>query len=93
MSTSTPVKVVGIILGYRRGSGRQYVDQVYVKVVTSAEDIHSLVGRKVEVSDTYGNRYLGKVIKVHGSGKNGVVIVTFNTNIPGQLIGSEVTIF
>jgi len=89
---SVPAKTVGIILGYRRGSGRQYVDQVYVKVITPVENVHSLVGRKVEASDIYGNRYLGKIVKVHGSGKNGVVIAAFSRNIPGQLIGSEVVI-
>lgn len=84
-------KIVGIVLGYRRGSGRQYVNQVYVKVMGDANP-HSLVGRRVRVTDDHGNAYSGKVVRVHGSGKSGVVIAVFNRNIPGQLIGSEAII-
>jgi len=45
------------------------------------------------VRDGYGNTYYGRVIKVHGSGKNKVVIARFNNNLPGQVIGSRVDIF
>ncbi|MEM3131961.1 MAG: 50S ribosomal protein L35ae, partial [Sulfolobales archaeon] len=65
---------------------------VYIKVLTQIENVHSLIGRKVKVSDSYGNIYLGRVVKVHGSGKNGVVIAVFSRNLPGQLIGFEVAI-
>lgn len=82
----------GIVLGYRRGSGRQYVNQVYIKVVADASP-HSLVGRRVRVVDGNGNVYLGRVVRVHGTGRNGVVIAVFSRNIPGQLIGSVASIF
>ncbi|MEM1651284.1 MAG: 50S ribosomal protein L35ae [Sulfolobales archaeon] len=93
MSSSIRDSVLGIVLGYRRGSNRQYVNQVYIKVLTQIENIHSLIGRRVRVSDNYGNTYSGRIIKVHGSGKNRVVIAVFSRNLPGQLIGIEATIF
>lgn len=92
MSEPAETRMLGIVLGYRRGSNRQYVDQVSIKVVAGSADVHSLVGRKVRVADSHGNVYLGRIVRVHGSGKNGVVIAVFNRNIPGQLIGSEVEI-
>jgi large subunit ribosomal protein L35Ae len=79
---------VGIVLGYRRGSNTQYVNQVYIKVLGNC-NVHSLVGCRVRVVDGYGNTYLGRVIRVHGRGRNGVVIATFSRNVPGQVIGGE----
>lgn len=92
MSAPAQVGALGIVLGYRRGSNRQYVNQVYIKIVTPVDNVHSLVGRKVKVADAHGNAYLGKVVGVHGTGRNAVVIATFNRNLPGQLIGSEAII-
>lgn len=88
MSSATEARIPGIILGYRMGSNRQYVNQVYMKALTLSESVHSLIGRKVRAVDSYGNEYIGKVVRVHGSGKSGIVIVVFNKNIPGQLIGA-----
>ena len=88
---SSPV-ALGIVLGYRRGSNTQYVNQVYIKVLDHP-NVHSLVGCRVRVVDGYGNTYLGKVIKVHGRGRNGVVIATFNRSVPGQVIGGEATFY
>jgi large subunit ribosomal protein L35Ae len=83
---------VGIVLGYRRGSNTQYVNQVYIKVLGNC-NVHSLVGCRVRVVDGYGNTYLGRVIRVHGRGRNGVVIATFSRNVPGQVIGGEVLFY
>ncbi len=88
---SAESSVPGVVLGYRRGSGKQYVGQVYVKVLANVSP-HSLVGRKVRAVDAHGNAYLGRVLRVHGTGRNGVVIAVFSRNVPGQLIGSEVSI-
>lgn len=88
MSTN---KINGVILGYRRGSNIQYNNQVYVKVFVDPEIVHTLVGSKVVAKDVYGNVYKGKVVKVHGR-NNSIIIVWFNPNIPGQLIGSLVDI-
>ncbi|MCX8184528.1 MAG: 50S ribosomal protein L35ae [Sulfolobales archaeon] len=92
MCGATESKTLGIVLGYRRGSSRQYVDQVYIKILSTSSSIHSFIGRKVKVVDSYGNTYLGKIVRAHGTGKNGVVIAVFNRNIPGQLAGAEVAI-
>ena len=83
---------LGIVLGYRRGSNTQYVNQVYIKVLNHP-NVHSLVGCRVRVVDGYGNAYLGRVVRVHGSGRSGVVIAAFNRNVPGQAIGREVLFY
>ena len=83
---------LGIVLGYRRGSNTQYVSQVYIKVLSPPEKVHSLVGRRVRVVDGHGNTYLGRIVKVHGAGRNGIVIAVFNRNLPGQLIGADAVI-
>lgn len=84
----------GVILGYRFGNREQNPNQVFIKILsTLLKSPHNLVGAKVLVKDTYGNTYYGKIIKVHGSGKNKVVIARFNNNLPGQVIGSRVDIF
>lgn len=85
-------EALGIVLGYRRGSNTQYVNQVYIKILSLRKNIHSLIGHKVRVVDGHGNTYTGKIIRVHGTDKNGVVIAVFNKNLPGQLIGTEVAI-
>ncbi|MCC6033678.1 MAG: 50S ribosomal protein L35ae [Desulfurococcaceae archaeon] len=84
----------GVILGYRFGNREQNPNQVLVKILsTILKNPHNLVGARVLVRDGYGNTYYGRVIKVHGSGKNKVVIARFNNNLPGQVIGSRVDIF
>ncbi|MGC8975447.1 MAG: 50S ribosomal protein L35ae [Thermoprotei archaeon] len=84
----------GVILGYRFGNREQNPNQVFIKVLsTILRSPHNLVGAKVLVRDTYGNAYHGKIVRVHGSGKNKVVIAKFSNNLPGQVIGSKVEIF
>lgn len=92
MGVSVETKMSGIVLGYRRGSNKQYINQVYIKIVAQFVNVHSLIGRKVRVTDSYGNIYFGRIVRVHGSGRNSVVIAVFNRNIPGQLIGVEADI-
>jgi len=85
---------VGIVLGYRRGSNTQYPRQVLVKVIESIKKrVDNLIGAKVLVKDKYGNKYTGKIIKVHARGKNNVVIAVFRRNLPGQAIGAEAVIY
>lgn len=83
--------VMGVIVGYRRSRRRQYNDRVLIKVLAEAKLAGSLVGRRVEARDARGNVYRGRVIRIH-SLKNGVVEAAFRPNIPGQLIGSLVSI-
>ena len=87
------VKCTGVVLGYRRGSNTQYVNQVLIKVFSPViKNVSSLIGSKVIVRDKYGNEYRGKIIRAHARGRNNVVIAVFNTNLPGQAIGAEALI-
>ena len=85
---------VGIVLGYRRGSNTQYVNQVLIKVIEFAsKKVDNLVGAKVKVKDPHGNTYIGKVVRPHAKGRNNVVIAVFNKNLPGQAVGAEAVIY
>ena len=95
--SATPDVIVlgrGVVVGYRRGTNTQYTNQVLVRVVdTVMKRVDSLIGAKVLVKDPWGNSYVGKVVKVHARGRNNVVIVRFNRNVPGQVIGEPVQIY
>ncbi len=95
--SATPDVIVlghGIVVGYRRGMNTQYTNQVLVRVIdTVMKRVDSLVGAKVLVKDQWGNSYVGKIVKVHAHGRNNVVIVRFNRNVPGQVIGEPVQIY
>ena len=94
MSSQVNVEGLGIVLGYRRGSNTQYVNQVLIKVISSKyANVSNLIGCRVLVKDSYGNEYRGRVIRVHGRGRNNVVIAVFNRNLPGQTIGAEALIY
>ncbi len=85
---------IGIVLGYRRGSNTQYPRQVLIKVIENMKKrVDNLIGAKVLVRDKYGNRYIGKIIRVHARGKNNVVVAVFRRNLPGQAIGAEALIY
>ncbi|MEM2075181.1 MAG: 50S ribosomal protein L35ae [Zestosphaera sp.] len=95
MGSRIPVELgVGVLVGYRVGSRGQNSSQVFVKILTTIlKKPHNLVGAKILAKDAKGNTYTGRVIKVHGSGRNGTLIVRFNKNIPGQLLGVKVSIY
>jgi large subunit ribosomal protein L35Ae len=73
----------GIVLGYRRGSTTQNVNQVLLdfgfKDVGEAEKV---VGRDVIWTSPAGKEIKGKIIAVHG--KKGIVRAKFMPNLPGQ---------
>ena len=83
----------GLILGYRRGTNTQYENQVLIKVhdMKTRSEVSRLIGWKVLYQDKYGNKYSGKVVRVHGS-KN-TVIAVFKPNLPGQAVGGIVYIY
>ncbi len=81
----------GIILGFRKGPKTQNPNQVLVRVPDlDGEGVRKIIGYTVEYVDKYGNRYIGTVIRHHGS--NNVVRVVFKPNLPGQAIGDRVII-
>jgi len=83
--------VRGVILGYARSKARTYTSVVLVKLLDSRVNGHSLVGRRVTLVDSHGNKYTGRIVGVHGS-RGDVVKVRFKPNIPGQAINSLVSI-
>lgn len=86
------IRVEGLIIGYRRGPRSQYNRQVLVKVLDENIPKKNLAGARVEYIDKYGNRYVGKITRVHGKGWNNVYRAVFYRGIPGQAINSKVVI-
>lgn len=84
---------VGVIMGYRRGAKTQNTKQLLIRVINSNVKANNLVGGKVIARDSYGNMYVGRVIRAHARGRNNVVIAVFKRSPPGQMIGSEVLIY
>jgi len=92
LSVSSSQRVfTAIIIGYKRGSARQYNNKVLVKPLVDPKLAPLLIGSKIEVVDSYGNKYSGRLVRVH-SKKHGVLVAVFRPNIPGQLIGARAKI-
>jgi len=92
LSVGSSQKVfTAIIIGYKRGSARQYNNKVLVKPLVDPKLAPLLIGSKIEVVDSYGNKYSGRLVRVH-SKKHGVLVAVFRPNIPGQLIGARAKI-
>ncbi len=80
----------GLILGYLRSGSRSYPGIVLVKLLGGAK-ADNVIGCKMLFVDSYGNKYVGRIIGVHGS-KGVVIKVRFKPNIPAQLFNSTITI-
>jgi len=63
---------------------------VVVEGVNSREDAEKLVGKKVTWKSPANKTINGKVASAHGN--KGAVRVIFETGMPGQAIGTKVTI-
>ena len=63
-----------------------------VKLFVAPKEVHSYVGARIVARDVHGNRYKGRIVKVHSESK-AVVRAFFEPNIPGQLIGGLVEVF
>ncbi|MEB3780494.1 MAG: 50S ribosomal protein L35ae [Desulfurococcales archaeon] len=83
------MEVKGIIVGYARGGGRLYTGRVIVRLNADEKTTAKMVGGKVYYIDGKGNRYIGRILKIHGK-RGSSVIVRFKKNIPGQAFGSTV---
>ncbi|ALU11331.1 50S ribosomal protein L35 [Ignicoccus islandicus DSM 13165] len=73
-----------IITSYRRGSNDQNVHQVLVRF-PSVNDAKMALGKRIIYEDSKGNKYVGKVLRLHG--RKGVAIAVFKPNLPGQALG------
>lgn len=83
----------GIITSYRRGKHRIHPTQILCKFDDFDTDkaASTLIGHEIEWLSETGRSIRGKVTRVHG--KKGVVRVKLhNKGVPGQAIGTKVTI-
>jgi len=82
----------GIVTSYRRGRHLQHTNQVILifNDVKTRSEASALVGRKVKWTMEEGEDILGKVLGPHGN--SGAVRAKFRTNLPGQAIGTSVTL-
>ena len=71
---------------------RNYGNHMIILVdgVTSRDNAHKLVGKKVVYTTEGGKHLIGKVAAPHGN--KGVVRAIFETGMPGQSLGKEVKI-
>ena len=86
------MEAIGVIMGYRRGGGRQYNQHVIIKILgVGTKELGKYIGGLVEYKDRYGNIYRGRILRMHGR-KNALVIARFKPNLPGQALSDIVKV-
>ena len=80
------------ISNYRRGVHTEYTNQYVVETegIADRASAFAIVGKKVVFKTQTGKEIVGKVSKAHGN--SGAVLVRFERGLPGQALGTEVTI-
>ncbi|MEM5878536.1 MAG: 50S ribosomal protein L35ae [Candidatus Aenigmatarchaeota archaeon] len=79
----------GVVLGYRRGSTTQNVNQVLIDFgLENDKKAAEILGKEVIWTSPSGKQIKGKIIAVHG--KKGVVRAKFTPNLPGQAKSTRV---
>lgn len=81
----------GVIVNFRRSIKKQYSNQAIVKLnIDSKDQVKSFLDKEA-VWKSEGNREIkGKIAAVHG--RNGCVRVIFEKGLPGQAIGTKISI-
>lgn len=82
----------GVVKNFRRGRNTQHSTQYIIEVnnVETRAKATTLSGRKVTWKSSADKAIVGKVMAAHG--KSGAVRVKFDKGLPGQAIGTQVTI-
>ena len=84
-------EIKGVIKNYRQGVRTQYTNQIIVNIENyDKEKSKKLVGKKAIWLTSSGKKIIGKVASVHGN--KGAVRIRFDKGLPGQAIGTEITI-
>lgn len=82
----------GIVKNFRRGRNTQHSTQYIIEVdgVETRAKATVLSGKKVVWKSSADRPIVGKIMAAHGS--SGAVRVKFEKGLPGQAIGTQVTI-
>ncbi|MFT7615774.1 MAG: ribosomal protein L35AE/L33A [Candidatus Woesearchaeota archaeon] len=82
----------GTINSFRRSVTTQSMNQmiIYPKGVSTREDATKLVGKATDYKTSSGKIIKGKVASAHGN--SGAIRSIFETGMPGQAIGTTITI-
>jgi large subunit ribosomal protein L35Ae len=84
-------ELFGVIINYKRGPKTQRNTNLIIHIpgIVSAKKASQFIGRGVECQ--ISRKVLkGKVLRSHGN--RGNVLVSFKSGLPGQILGSRVTI-
>ena len=82
----------GIVRNYRGGRNTQHPTQYVVEVegVDSRAKAQGMAGKKVSWTSVGNKRISGKILAAHGN--SGAVRVKFEKGLPGQAIGTKVSV-
>lgn len=80
------------IVNYRRGKRTEYTNQYILIIdgVTDKDKAQEHVGKKVVWKTPSGKEVTGKVSNTHGNG--GQLLARFDKGLPGQVLGSIVSV-
>jgi large subunit ribosomal protein L35Ae len=80
------------IVNYRRGRHTQTTNQLILMVpkVENKESAVKMVGKKVSWKTTSGKELEGEIVSAHGA--KGAVRALMKTAVPGQAIGTKISI-
>jgi len=80
------------VVNYRRGRRTEYTNQyiLIIEGVTDKAGAAKYIGKRVVWKTPAGHEVVGKVTNTHGNG--GAVLARFNKGLPGQVLGSTVSV-